>query len=75
MDSPLNPILNNLVTVSMRTGLSRSSLYREIRNQKKISGEIKINPAGRLRVVHIGRSVRVRECDLMAFIDDLAGEM
>ena len=34
--------------------------------------EIKTNPNGRLRVVHIGRSVRVREQDLIDFIDSLA---
>ena len=51
----------------------RSALYREIINQRKAeTGEIKINDKGRLRVVHVGRSVRVREQDLIAFIDSLA---
>ena len=39
---------------------------------RKYLSEIKINDKGRLRVVHVGRSVRVREQDLIAFIDSLA---
>jgi hypothetical protein len=63
--------LHKLGAVSLRTGLSRSALYREIQNPKNVSGEIRINESGRLRVVHVGRSVRVREQDLIAFLDAL----
>ena len=54
----LPPTLHKLATVTARTGLSRSALYREI-------------GAGRLKTVKIGRAVRVREEDLIAFIDSL----
>jgi hypothetical protein len=64
--------LHKLGAVSLRTGLSRSALYREIRNPKNVNGEIRTNEAGRLRVVHVGRSVRVREQDLIEFLDALA---
>jgi hypothetical protein len=63
--------LHKLGAVSLRTGLSRSALYREIQNPKNVNGEIRINETGRLRVVHVGRSVRVREQDLIAFLDAL----
>jgi excisionase family DNA binding protein len=59
METPLPPTLHKVATVISRTGLSRSALYREIR-------------LGRLKVVKIGRSVRVREKDLVDFIDTLA---
>ena len=58
-ESALPPTLHKLSIVSARTGMSRSALYREIN-------------AGRLKTVKIGRSVRVREQDLNAFIDALA---
>jgi hypothetical protein len=61
-----------LSEVSQRTGLSRSALYREIKNPKSVTGELRENPAGRLKVVHVGRSVRVREQDLVEFLDALA---
>lgn len=72
MELVLPTSLHKLGTVSERTGLSRSALYREIRNQKTTTGEIRINEAGRLKVVHVGRSVRVREQDLIDFINILA---
>ena len=59
MENALPPTLHKLATVSARTGLSRSALYREIR-------------LGRLKVTKIGRAVRVREQDLIAFIDSVA---
>ena len=64
METAFVPALHKLTTVSARTGLSRSALYREIYSEEK-------NPAGRLKVVRIGRSVRVREEDLIAFINSL----
>ena len=59
MENALPPTLHKLTTVMSRTGLSRSALYREIR-------------LGRLKVTKIGRAVRVREHDLIAFIDSVA---
>jgi excisionase family DNA binding protein len=59
METSLPPTLHKLAQVSARTGLSRSALYREINS-------------GRLKVVKIGRAVRVREQDLNEFIDALA---
>jgi len=64
--------MHKLGEVSIRTGLSRSALYREIKNPKSVTGEVRENPTGRLKVVHVGRSVRVREQDLIDFIDALA---
>lgn len=64
METSLPPTLHKLASVSARTGLSRSAIYREIFHSQK-------NPAGRLKVVRIGRSVRVREQDLTDFIDSL----
>lgn len=58
-ETSLPPTLHKLSVVSVRTGMSRSALYREIN-------------AGRLKTVKIGRSVRVREQDLSAFINALA---
>lgn len=60
MENLLPPTLHKLATVTARTGLSRSAIYREI-------------GAGRLKTVKIGRAVRVREQDLIEFIDSLAG--
>ena len=65
METSLPPTLHKLASVSARTGLSRSALYREIFHSEK-------NPTGRLKVVRIGRSVRVREQDLTDFINALA---
>ncbi len=64
METQLPPTLHKLTGVSARTGLSRSALYREIHSET--------NPAGRLKVVRIGRAVRVREQDLADFINALA---
>ncbi len=58
------PALLKLTEISARTGLSRSTLYREIRTVS--------NPQGRLKIVRIGRAVRVREQDLADFINALA---
>jgi len=58
METSLLPTLHKLVEVGSRTGLSRSALYREIN-------------AGRLKVVKIGRSVRVTESELSRFIESL----
>ena len=57
----LPPVLSTLMQVSARTGVSRSALYREIES-------------GRLKVVRVGRSVRVREQDLAHFVDSLTSE-
>lgn len=65
METSLPPTLHKLASVSARTGLSRSALYREIFHSEK-------NPTGRLKVVRIGRAVRVREQDLADFINALA---
>jgi len=72
MELSLPASMWRLAEVSNRTGLSRSALYREIKNPKSVTGELRDNPTGRLKVVHVGRSVRVREQDLIDFIDALA---
>jgi predicted DNA-binding transcriptional regulator AlpA len=72
MELTLPASMWKLSEVCLRTGLSRSALYREIKNPKSMTGEIRENPIGRLKVVHIGRSVRVREQDLVDFLDALA---
>jgi predicted DNA-binding transcriptional regulator AlpA len=64
METQTLPTLLKLAGVSERTGLSRSALYREIKSET--------NPEGRLKVVRIGRAVRVREQDLADFINALA---
>ena len=64
--------LHKLKAVSDLTGISRSALYREIMNPKDPNGVVRTNDKGRLKVVHVWRSVRVREQDLIAFIDALA---
>lgn len=63
--------LHDFHTVSKRTSLSRSMLYREISNPRGVDGKIGINPDGRLKVVYIGRAIRVSEQDLRNFIDAL----
>ena len=55
MESTAQPALHRLSAITLRTGLSRSALYREI-NAKK------------LRVVKIGRSVRISEAELARYI-------
>lgn len=58
MESATLPRLLKLVEIGSQTGLSRSAVYREIK-------------AGRLKVVKIGRSVRVTESELSRFIESL----
>jgi excisionase family DNA binding protein len=58
MDTISAPSLHKLARVGERTGLSRSSIYREIK-------------AGNLKTVKIGRAIRVREQDLADFINAL----
>jgi excisionase family DNA binding protein len=53
--------LHRLGTVLEQTSLSRSAIYREIK-------------AGHLKVVKIGRSVRVSEAELKRFITALSEE-
>jgi len=64
MDTQAQPALLKFTEISARTGLSRSTIYREIQSEN--------NPQGRLKVVRIGRAVRVREQDLADFINALA---
>lgn len=58
MESQVLPQLHALGVVSARTSLSRSALYREIK-------------AGHLRALKVGKSLRVSEDDLQAFIASL----
>ena len=58
MESQVLPQLHALGVVSARTSLSRSALYREIK-------------AGHLRALTVGKSLRVSEDDLQAFISSL----
>ena len=58
MDTVTLPTLHRLTYAMERTGLSRSGLYRVIN-------------AGQLKVVKIGRSVRVSENELVRFIESL----
>jgi excisionase family DNA binding protein len=58
METVTPPTLHRLTYAMERTGLSRSGLYRVIN-------------AGQLRVVKIGRSVRVSENELVRFIESL----
>ena len=64
METQALPTLLKLTEISSRTGLSRSTLYREIQSET--------NPQGRLKIVRIGRALRVREQDLANFINALA---
>ena len=64
--------LYTIADVSAKTKISRSAIYREIRNRKRLNGQTEINQDGRLTVIYVGRSVRIREQDLIAFIDALA---
>ena len=52
------PTLHRLPVIMARTGLSKSGLYRVIN-------------AGQLKVIKIGRSVRVSESELSRFIESL----
>lgn len=65
------PRLHTLITVMERTGLSRSALYREFSNPRGLDGAIRTNPQGRLKVVYVGRAIRVTESDLCRFIESL----
>ena len=56
MDTITTPQLHKLSQVSERTGLGRTSLYEQIK-------------AGNLKVVRVGRAVRVKEADLADFIN------
>lgn len=56
MDTVITPQLHKLATVSERTGLGRTVLYEQIK-------------AGKLKVVRVGRAVRVKEADLADFIN------
>jgi excisionase family DNA binding protein len=58
METVTPPTLHRLTYAMERTGLSRSGLYRVIN-------------AGQLKVVKIGRSVRVSENELVRFIQSL----
>lgn len=58
MENVTLPRLLKLGEIGSQTGLSRSAVYREIN-------------AGRLKVVKIGRSVRVTETELSRFIKSL----
>ncbi len=59
MDSTTNlPTLHRLPVVMAHTGLSKSGLYRVINS-------------GQLKVIKIGRSVRVSESELGRFIESL----
>jgi excisionase family DNA binding protein len=58
MESQVLPQLHALGVVSARTSLSRSAMYREIK-------------AGHLRALKVGKSLRVSEDDLQAFISSL----
>jgi len=51
-------LLSTIMQFSARTGISRSGIYREIE-------------AGKLKVVRLGRSVRIREQDIQAWCDAL----
>lgn len=72
MDSSTPTTLYTIADVSAKTKISRSAIYREIRNRKRLNGQTEINAEGRLTVIYVGRSVRIREQDLIAFIDALA---
>jgi excisionase family DNA binding protein len=58
MDTITTPQLHKLATVSARTGLGRTTLYQLITE-------------GRLKVVRVGRAVRVKESDLADFINSM----
>jgi excisionase family DNA binding protein len=58
METAIPPTLHRLTVVMSRTGLSKSGLYRVINS-------------GQLKVIKIGRSVRVSEAELARFIESL----
>lgn len=58
METVTPPTLHRMPYVMQRTGLSRSGVYRVIN-------------AGQLKVIKIGRAVRVSESELVRFIQSL----
>lgn len=58
MDTNVLPQLHKIATISARTDLSRSAIYTQIKE-------------GNLKTVKIGKSVRITEEDLQAFIAKL----
>ena len=58
METSTLPTLHRLPVVMSRTGLSKSGVYRVIN-------------AGQLKVIRIGRAVRVSESELSRFIASL----
>lgn len=56
MDTITTPHLHKLATVCERTGLGRTVLYQQIKT-------------GKLKVVRVGRAIRVKEADLADFIN------
>jgi len=58
METSTLPTLHRLPVVMSRTGLSKSGVYRVIN-------------AGQLKVIRIGRAVRVSESELSRFIESL----
>jgi excisionase family DNA binding protein len=58
METISPPQLHKLAHVSQRTGLGRSSLYALIKD-------------GKLKVVKVGRAIRVKEIDLADFINSM----
>jgi excisionase family DNA binding protein len=56
IDTITTPYLHKLATVSERTGLGRTVLYQQIKS-------------GNLKVVRVGRAIRVKEADLADFIN------
>jgi excisionase family DNA binding protein len=62
METNYLPQLHTLQTVSARTSLSRSALYREIK-------------AGRLVAVKVGKALRISESELSRFITALGSQV
>jgi excisionase family DNA binding protein len=58
MDNQVLPQLHKIASVSARTDLSRSAIYTQIKD-------------GNLKTVKIGKSIRITEEDLQAFIAGL----
>ncbi len=58
MENDHLPQLHTLSTVSQRTSLSRSALYREI-------------AAGRLHALKVGRALRISEAEIQRFIGSI----
>ena len=69
MNTQTEPRLHNLASVMVRTNLSRSVSYKDMINPRGLDGTITNNPNGRLKVVYVGRAVRVTEADLCRFIE------